>query len=235
MTRRGFTLIELLVVIAIIAILAAILFPVFAKAREKARQTSCASNLKQLALACRMYASDFDERNVPVARWNPSFAGNGYWWMVLVEPYLKNLQILNCPSYRCEAGFCGAPNWTCDQPPRARYMGGYGMNWGHSACTYGGVAYPADPGPGDQKDSAVDQPAATVQLADSFCIVARHSASNEWPGTTSCRGVPSHNGGVNLSYCDGHVKWSRRNGGGSNNAALSASEPFNDWRIYKVP
>src|SRR5262245_12692940 len=73
----GFTLIELLVVIAIIAILAAILFPVFAKAREKARQASCESNLKQLTLACLQYAQDYDEK-LPMAGWNSGGTADNY-------------------------------------------------------------------------------------------------------------------------------------------------------------
>jgi len=94
--RRGFTLIELLVVIAIIAILAAILFPVFARAREKARQTSCLSNLKQIGLGAVMYAQDYDER------WVIYRLGSGHvpnlFWPQLVEPYMKNEQIMQCPS-----------------------------------------------------------------------------------------------------------------------------------------
>jgi prepilin-type N-terminal cleavage/methylation domain-containing protein len=96
-TRRGFTLIELLVVIAIIAILAAILFPVFARAREKSRQASCLSNLKQLGLACLMYAQDYDEMVVPgevqvptVIRWHYT---NGF-----LTPYINNPQVYRCPS-----------------------------------------------------------------------------------------------------------------------------------------
>ena len=87
--RRGFTLIELLVVIAIIAILAAILFPVFAKAREKARQISCTSNMKQIALAVNMYAQDFDETYPPKG---VCADGNWQWdaWETLVAPYIKN-------------------------------------------------------------------------------------------------------------------------------------------------
>jgi len=82
MKRHGFTLIELLVVIAIIAILAAILFPVFAKAREKARQSSCLSNLKQLGLACLSYAQDYDERwatyyHFAVTGYNDGISSNG--------------------------------------------------------------------------------------------------------------------------------------------------------------
>ena len=88
--RKGFTLIELLVVIAIIAILAAILFPVFAKAREKARQASCESNLKQLALGMLMYAQDYDEK-LP-ANWGPACwptgLKTGLWWYAAVYPYV---------------------------------------------------------------------------------------------------------------------------------------------------
>src|SRR5439155_20438681 len=84
--RRGFTLIELLVVIAIIAILAAILFPVFAQARDKARGAACLSNLKQMGMALMMYMQDNDEKSVwfynaqVAAAGNPSNFLNGYWW-----------------------------------------------------------------------------------------------------------------------------------------------------------
>ena len=97
--RRGFTLIELLVVIAIIAILAAILFPVFAKAREKARQSSCLSNIKQLGLAELQYAQDYDECFSPLGYNNSNPADWGQMgWAVRIEPYAKNVQIFKCPS-----------------------------------------------------------------------------------------------------------------------------------------
>jgi prepilin-type N-terminal cleavage/methylation domain-containing protein/prepilin-type processing-associated H-X9-DG protein len=98
--RRGFTLIELLVVIAIIAILAAILFPVFAHAREKARQTSCLSNLKQMSSAMLMYADDSDGLFPPVIARASRQETNPYlWsWMRLLEPYTKNRGIFICPS-----------------------------------------------------------------------------------------------------------------------------------------
>lgn len=96
--RNGFTLIELLVVIAIIAILASILFPVFAKAREKARETACKSNLRQLGLSIRMYADDWDG-SMPIANAQPSLDG-APGLVDVIDPYVKNTQIYRCPSDR---------------------------------------------------------------------------------------------------------------------------------------
>src|SRR5579871_4500633 len=95
----GFTLIELLVVIAIIAILAAILFPVFAQAREKARQASCLSNSKQIGTALLMYVQDYDEQ-FPTGRYNPynaNAADYGKGWAGSIYAYTKSAQILKCP------------------------------------------------------------------------------------------------------------------------------------------
>src|SRR5256886_1089847 len=100
-TQAGFTLIELLVVIAIIAVLAAILFPVFAQAREKARQASCLSNMKQQGAAVMMYAQDYDETLPP---WwvpnpvpsNPRGWGDIIYWYVNLLPYVKSREILRC-------------------------------------------------------------------------------------------------------------------------------------------
>src|SRR5712691_2053452 len=96
--RKGFTLIELLVVIAIIAILAAILFPVFAQARDKARQTTCLSNTKEMALAILQYTQDYDE-TFP----RDTYDGQKTWWMDYVQPYIKSEAIWRCPS-RSSAG-----------------------------------------------------------------------------------------------------------------------------------
>jgi prepilin-type N-terminal cleavage/methylation domain-containing protein/prepilin-type processing-associated H-X9-DG protein len=113
--RRGFTLIELLVVIAIIAILASILFPVFARARENARRTSCMSNLKQIGLGLAMYVQDYDE--VMPAAYN-NLVVPYMKWMDMAYPYIKNEQVFNCPS----AG-SNLANYT-----REGYFGSYAIN-----------------------------------------------------------------------------------------------------------
>lgn len=95
--RRGFTLIELLIVIAIIAILAAILFPVFARARENARRTSCASNLKQIGLAMLQYTQDYDER-FPLPAYTDPVTATSFRWRHAVYPYTKSAQLFRCPS-----------------------------------------------------------------------------------------------------------------------------------------
>jgi prepilin-type N-terminal cleavage/methylation domain-containing protein/prepilin-type processing-associated H-X9-DG protein len=141
--NQGFTLIELLVVIAIIAILAAILFPVFAQAREKARQTSCISNEKQIDLAVMMYTQDYDE-TYPIA-W-------GYYgpWYQTIDPYIKNAGasagyaatekgVWHCPSDYTTAGVSYSAN--------AMIMGGGALYWGlgpYPAQTLAGVNAPAD-------------------------------------------------------------------------------------------
>jgi prepilin-type N-terminal cleavage/methylation domain-containing protein/prepilin-type processing-associated H-X9-DG protein len=103
--KKGFTLIELLVVIAIIAILAAILFPVFARARENARKSSCQNNLKQLALGFKQYINDFDERFPLVAVTNNTASTTyapPYGWADALQPYIRNTQVYQCPSDSAE-------------------------------------------------------------------------------------------------------------------------------------
>lgn len=206
MQRRGFTLIELLVVIAIIAILASILFPVFARAREKARQTSCLSNLKQIGTAFMMYADDYDESTLPSElAWPVTDAAINsqlnLFWPYIIQPYIKNRQILECPS---------RGKWQPD-PSDGRQHWGYGQN---AAFYTAGDSYTPPEGLFDSYGlplSSMAVPTDTVWAADS-CSSGFHEVAMGASG-----GLPSvdnafnpetrHNGGFNALFCDGHVKW----------------------------
>ncbi len=175
-TKNAFTLIELLVVIAIIAILAAILFPVFAQAREKARQTSCLSNMKQQGLGVMMYVQDYDE-TFPQAYYynNDNNSTNGYThWTGLVAPYVKNLGIYVCPSDKNRglaptnflpgnAG-AGAPSGQVtqnavqdNQAPRLSYIG--------NGAVLSRKRRTVDPG-NVVGQAAIDQVAGTILIAE---------------------------------------------------------------------
>jgi prepilin-type N-terminal cleavage/methylation domain-containing protein/prepilin-type processing-associated H-X9-DG protein len=189
MRRRGFTLIELLVVIAIIAILAAILFPVFAKAREKARQTSCLSNTKQLGLAFQMYATDYDELCVPYYNTTTSM-----FWAGVLAPYIKNMGIYNCPSKSFR-------NTEWNLRPNGSYsVDGYGINIDLFAYL---SANPASNFPVSLAD--LDKPAETVFVVD----VPRYDwaglPGGAWAGTTYIADF-CHNEMTNAGWADGHSK-----------------------------
>jgi prepilin-type N-terminal cleavage/methylation domain-containing protein/prepilin-type processing-associated H-X9-DG protein len=182
MRRTGFTLIELLVVIAIIAILAAILFPVFARAREKARQTSCLNNQKQIGLGLMMYVQDYDERTPP------QFYGWGQpLWRDDIYPYVKNAQVFQCPS--------DSNAWAT--PHQASYgMNAYwrvietGWNYAYYGCSI--------------SLAELLRPAETLISAD--------NGDGDWPVNLPAGIYPGglalrHNEGANASFCDGHAKW----------------------------
>ncbi|NUP99909.1 MAG: prepilin-type N-terminal cleavage/methylation domain-containing protein [Armatimonadetes bacterium] len=211
--RPAFTLIELLVVIAIIAILAAILFPVFAKAREKARQSSCQSNLKQVQLAAAQYIQDYDEKHVLVQLGDFGFAD-------LLTPYIKNSQCWDCPSNRVKMGIkTTAPiprYWRkdgTDTAPPNDYS--YAMN---------GWADATDP---DTYGAGTVYNGAPIALADikraSEAIVfvdgdpAGATPFNANAGLLSLANLQGqikwnmHNDGANYSFIDGHVKWMKVN------------------------
>jgi len=194
MRRHGFTLIELLVVIAIIAILAAILFPVFAKAREKARQSSCNSNLKQIALGVIQYSQDYDEKFPPAL--TGTLPAAFYMLHEVLAPYIKNDQIWQCPSKKdafnvsaigkMSIGYSGDVGTPMPADPY-RIFGVPPPPFGTLSCSLG----------------QVDKPAETAMMCDAVGSIAAGFAS------MSIAEDPRHNDGCNYNYVDGHVKWDR--------------------------
>jgi prepilin-type N-terminal cleavage/methylation domain-containing protein/prepilin-type processing-associated H-X9-DG protein len=204
--RRGFTLIELLVVIAIIAILAAILFPVFARAREAARATACKSNLKQIGSAVLMYAQDYDETlpfQYNLAAATPRYPTNGQdlintdnWGVVgdLVFPYIKNREVFGCPSSgKARTG----ANW--------KYEHDYGWNTSVFYSNSGNAM------------ANLPAPAETVFTADTSwewlqpgtwseaCGGGYPVGPNGWGGAGPGRFHSRHSGMLNVLWGDGHV------------------------------
>jgi len=219
----GFTLIELLVVIAIIAILAAILFPVFAKVREKARQTACVSNEKQIAMAMLMYEQDYDG-------YFPSdtFAfgiteESGQWLntMMLVDPYLNSSHV-----------------WACPSNP----VNQFAMNYGSTADAYASYAlnmqlfdsaYFGAP----HTEAFIQEPSAKIMVAETSAYANSTNGTHfdamgwsYWTGTTAdgfnTEGFCHNTGIMNVAYCDGHVKGVRPE------TTAGANGQINGWGIF---
>ncbi|NLC56217.1 MAG: DUF1559 domain-containing protein [Armatimonadetes bacterium] len=211
MRRNGFTLIELLVVIAIIAILAAILFPVFARARENARKSACQSNLKQIGLACGMYSQDYDGR-LPRNCTSFSLTGclaPGWDWMEVTQPYVKNWGVYTCPSVDAYISGC---TYAIPRSFEGR-RGGYACNAGRPGelgqignGPFGNSWHRPSP-----SEAIFQNPAETIMVLESttncgmFCGVGHAGAD-----TGSTMGWDnrrfSHNDTMNVLYLDGHVK-----------------------------
>jgi len=222
MRRRGFTLIELLVVIAIIAILAAILFPVFAQAREKARQTTCLSNLKQIGVASMMYCQDYDQLFAPGYYTQPQTQ----WFFTLVQPYMKDIPaggIRACPS-------AVSRNWALTyndvlnfQPEAAiplmadtilvgdgtqvaewdyNVSSTYWCHWTASVWANAGSSF------GDNKKANPNAELLTELKGKNLDIDSPKAGAD---ATTGC-GMPRyrHNDGTNITFADGHARWMRK-------------------------
>lgn len=224
--RSGFTLIELLVVIAIIAILAAILFPVFAKAREAARKSSCASNVKQILTGVMQYVQDYDEV-YPGS--HASIAGANVYWVQRIDPYIKNTGVFKCPS----DSFTGV-RWATSPAP-AGYPNPFPVSYAanyfiHAAGNNSAVGVAL---------ASIAAPATTVYLSDGggtanaaapwlqpfpgntnkvgAWILQDPAPANNWgsPSATMsgdsnwCAPNPRHSESINVGFADGHVKSSK--------------------------
>ncbi len=246
--RQGFTLIELLVVIAIIAILAAILFPVFGRARENARRSSCQSNLKQIALGIKQYTQDYDEKFPNQVALTGSSANPPVGWADTIQPYVKSLQIFQCPS---------------DETPPGTQPGfrGYTDYFINAALGNTGTAASPQYAQGGISESIVENSTLTILAADTTTRNAagtaptdastarfrcngnairgtQNSAEATQPsygtaGVSLTGGVfPKHLGGANIAFVDGHVKWQKVNdatgttAGNNRGLIYNAATPF---------
>jgi prepilin-type N-terminal cleavage/methylation domain-containing protein/prepilin-type processing-associated H-X9-DG protein len=228
--RKAFTLIELLIVIAIISLLTAILFPVFARAREQARKAACASNLRQIGMAVMQYVQDYDER-YPMGRhyydsWPTPPAGeaDGFWFKLL-QPYTKSMQVFVCPTAGKINHDSGGYGWNfCGTGGITSNGNGFGYVTHHvRRCTPGAVT--------GVSLSAVSKPAETFLVADPssngysgngvFTIAysykhytpTLHGGSPytnvDQSGDASL--VLDYSGGGNYLFADGHVKFVQAN------------------------
>ena len=233
--RKGFTLIELLVVIAIIAILAAILFPVFAQAREKARAISCVSNEKQISLSWMMYAQDYDESVVPYSSTGSSGGSAVFPWPLLLQPYTKNFQVYKCPDSAFAIGYTYNANlaradgygFTFPSGPRALagiqipasspiFLDGNGISGPVANSNPGGLAWPY---PYNQAAAffITNSPTASGRIINDLNNLVTGGWTGNNPSATQGTGANNpggaaatrHSSGANYAFADGHAKFMR--------------------------
>ena len=216
--RKAFTLIELLVVIAIIALLAAILFPVFSRARENARKTSCANNLKQIGIGIAQYTQDYDEMMTPVNLDYPPRRT----WHSLIQPYIKSPQVMTCPSNS------RTTNVDNSNPPgmRNHYLGN-GYN-GDANSVWNSWQKPMDVW--IRGTPVVTTPTALADIkAPAQCInVFEHNATTDTSGglwSPTNMAFTNHLGTTNFLFVDGHVKSMKPNATAAGGVNMWAGDP----------
>ena len=197
--RRGFTLQELLVVIAIIAILAALLFPIFSRSRENARRAACQSNLKQIGLAITQYVQDYDGVNPPRygGGTGETADANPLNWRVLMFPYVKSAQVFQCPS-NPESGV-SATNLTLAPAGTPDMHVSYACNYDSSKL---GVFSDSN-GDDATRDSTIDTPSETIMVAETTSTRPDIDMNDEALWSKLYAG---HLGFTNYLFVDGHVK-----------------------------
>lgn len=217
MLRRGFTLIELLVVIAIIAVIAAMLFPVFSKTRAKARQTTCASNLRQLSIAVFAYAQDYDE-SLPFLAYNDR-DHLGEDWQTSTRSYVKSADIWQCPDaseYSTSGTYCRSFGL-----PYMLEPSGYSYNETAAASTTSGQIDPDGPTNGKSFAPAYlaqcGHPSQTLLFMDKG-YGALFTPWTQWEARSqsACQEEDKyisgpHQEGKNVAFADGHVRWMKGN------------------------
>jgi prepilin-type N-terminal cleavage/methylation domain-containing protein/prepilin-type processing-associated H-X9-DG protein len=221
----GFTLIELLVVIAIIAILVGILFPVFAQAREAARAAVCLSNVKQVAAAELIYAQDYDETILPGELLNPDASPVDLQiancWVTLIQPYLKNRQVLFCPSFdearltkAMELPDCDGPgsaaDYTYNNRSDPKYLSHYAIALHNidEGCARDSPhqAMPGTDWKFTQHLAAVVEPARTAIVGDSMTVIRSHGG--KFGMAFGCEAQFRHKSdGGNFAFLDGHARY----------------------------
>jgi prepilin-type N-terminal cleavage/methylation domain-containing protein len=229
--RTGFTLIELLVVIAIIAILAAILFPVFAQARDKARQASCLSNLKQIGTGLYLYLQDYDE-TYPLNRFDMSGSDckkkSGWTYKEAIHPYIKNIQVWVCPS-AIKAGKINPCCFGSDTIPTS--YGTNGSLFDISAYRKGaGPDFTWGGGAGPKFKRAlrlaeINRPAETLWLIEQDRGWENCPDNGDWTIPTG-GGPDRHNCGNIWVYADSHAKWAK---------LVSTLTPWDAWNDKEGP
>ena len=212
--KHGFTLIELLVVIAIIAILAAILFPVFARARENARKSTCQNNLKQIGLAVMQYCQDYDEKYVSIYDDGLGYAAGGrVIWADKLQPYIKNRAVFVCPSNSnaSDANRGGALNPTSLQGTRYQmpmtHVFPEGWTSPVAMCDF---AAPAETVCILESSNAWWQHYCPRHLSSPMGVLTDTTTGLTYiNGSLNERTWPLHSEGLNVAFCDGHVKFEK--------------------------